>query len=336
MPEAHPQLCYYEQGLFLRPGPLALDAAGPAALGFISHAHADHFAPHGLIHCTRETAALLELRFGVRRFRILEYGAAVEIGGMRCTALPAGHMLGSAMLLVEAEGQRLLYTGDFRLRPSGTAAACQPVPADTLIMECTFGRPGYRFPPRERVAEQLVACVRQAFEFEQTPVIEAYAVGKAQQVAQLLADAGIPTLMDPAVYAASQIYEQFGCTLGNYQLYGPKLVPGCAVIRPPRGMGRAALVLPRRRREIAVTGWAIRHRRPGQGPEYQFPISDHADYDELIECVERVAPQQVYCLHGQREWVADLRARGWKAAWVGDAATDAPSGPQRYKGNQVT
>jgi len=130
--------------------------------------------------------------------------------------------------------------------------------------------------------------------------------------------------MDPAIYAASQTYQQLGCSLGAFEPYG-RLVPHDAVIlRPPRGRGRTPLVLPRRRREIGVTGWALDPNRPrGRGPEYLFPLSDHADYDELIECVERVGPRRVYCLHGQRAFVEDLRRRGWDAYWLDDRCVDA-------------
>ena len=121
-------------------------------LVFVSHAHSDHTARHREVVLTQPTSQFMKLRLGGRRLEhVLPFWEAREFGSngsrFRLTLLPAGHILGSAMALVEAGGERLLYTGDFKLRPGAAAEVCELQPADILVMETTFGRPRYVFPP---------------------------------------------------------------------------------------------------------------------------------------------------------------------------------------------
>lgn len=308
----------YENGLHLAPAALALDVPRRQQAGFISHAHADHVATHELTYCTPSTAALLGVRWGPRRVQPLEFGRPLDVAnGTRLTALPAGHVLGSAMLLVESGGERLLYTGDFRLVPSSTAEAIRLVPADILVMECTFGDPRFRFPRPLEVADELLSCVRKALAAERTPVIFAYALGKAQQVARLLSDAGIRVLQHPQIAAISRVYERLGTSPGAWGLYPGESLEGAALIMPPGRGAHRTIPLPRQRIEIAVSGWVLDPRmRRRLRADYYIPMSDHADFDELLECVATVGPRVVYCWHGLPQFVETLRQRGIDAHWL--------------------
>jgi len=313
---------HFDNGLRLVDTDLALDVRRRQPCGFISHAHADHVGRHDLTLCTAATAALLEARWGQRATRILDYGKPYELGNCRLTAYPAGHVLGSAMLLIEYQGQRLLYTGDFRLGPSATAEPIELPRADILVMECTFGHPSYRFPARARLERELVGCVRRALQAELTPVIFAYSLGKAQEVISVLDMARIPVVQHPQVLAISRVYQQLGINLGPLNELNSPQALSSAWILPPRNTRSARAVLPVRRIEIAVSGWAMEPRmRRRLGGDYQIPLSDHADFDELLRCIERVSPSTVYCWHGQSSFVEHLRRRGWNAYWL-DARRD--------------
>ena len=149
----------YDDGLFLMRNRLGLDVRRPLPNGFISHAHFDHMAKHQLVFCTPETAALYKLRMGKRPFRLLPFQESVDYSGVKLTTYPAGHMLGSAMLLVEQGGVRVLYTGDFQLRASLTCRqATIPRDVDILVMESTFGKPLYSFPDADDVSRNC--CLR--------------------------------------------------------------------------------------------------------------------------------------------------------------------------------
>ena len=130
--------------------------------------------------CTPATAALYQLRLGRRATREMPYREPIEWGGLRLTTYPAGHCLGSAMLLAEDGDASLLYTGDFKLSPSATAEQAELPHADLLVIESTYGRPEYRLPPRAQAIEQLCERVRQVLDSGATPVVIAYALGKAQ------------------------------------------------------------------------------------------------------------------------------------------------------------
>jgi Cft2 family RNA processing exonuclease len=304
---------HYDGGLKITAIDLAVDFRRRQPRGFISHAHTDHMARHELAFCTPATAALYQRRFGERPTRGMPFGETVELASFRLSACPAGHVFGSAMLLVDDGFQRLLYTGDFKLRQSRTAEAAAPPRADVLVMESTYGDPRYCLPPREESVAQLVGIVMRTLAIGRTPVVEAYVLGKAQEVIRILTDHGVSVVQHRLVHEISDVYEQYGCPLGSAPVYdGPP--EGAAVVAPPRWQKGAALpglINPVR---IAVTGWAAdplwRLRR---GYDYAVPLSDHADYDELIECIEQVQPRVVYCTHGPEAFVARLQKLGHRA-----------------------
>ena len=219
------------------------------------------------------------------------------------------------MLLAEDQGESLLYTGDFKLGESATAEQAELPQADILVIESTYGDPGYRLPPREEALGQLFEQVRHALGADAAPIIEAYALGKAQEITRLLTAQGIPVLQHPRVYEISRIYESFGVDFGRSGLYAGRLEPGSAVFVPPRtppleGISREV--------RFAVTGWAM-----GRGAKYRLrvdhaiPLSDHADYDGLFEAVGRVAPRVVYCTHGPQSFVDRLCEAGFDARPLG-------------------
>lgn len=305
---------HYHHGLKITALDLAIDYCRRQPRGFVSHAHADHMARHELAFCTPETAALYRARLGERRTRLMPLGEPLEWHGHRLTTHPAGHCLGSAMLRVESATGSMLYTGDFKLRPSATAVPANPPRADVLVMESTYGDPRYRLPPRDEVIEQLVRTVNLVLSSGRTPVVQAYVMGKAQEVTRILTQHGIPVLQHPLVHLISEIYEQQGCPLGNYRCYGSEYVAGHAVIVPPFRQQAAPLRNLGRTSTIVVTGWAHAPRgRQACGADFAVPLSDHADYNELLECIERVGPRIIYCTHGPESFVDDLRGRGFDA-----------------------
>jgi Cft2 family RNA processing exonuclease len=308
-------LFHWEDGLVLTVAGLAVDFRRRQPRAFISHAHTDHIARHEYALCTPETSALYQFRLGRRLTREMPYREPIEWGGLRLTTYPAGHCLGSAMLLAEDGRQSLLYTGDFKLGPSATAEQAELPHADLLVIESTFGHPTYRLPPREVVLEQFLDLVRQTLAAGATPVVLAYVLGKGQEVTRLLTDAGIPVLQHRKIYAVSRVYEACGVKLGQHGLFQGTAEPGWVVVVPP---GTPPLEGVSRQVRFAVTGWAAEARAKYRlGVDHAIPLSDHADYDELFEAVRRVAPKKVYCTHGPEEFVERLREAGFDAAALG-------------------
>jgi Cft2 family RNA processing exonuclease len=293
---------------------LAIDFRRRQPRAFISHAHNDHMARHEYALCTPETAALYQLRLGPRRTLHLPYRQTIEWAGLRLTTYPAGHCLGSAMLLAEDQGQTLLYTGDFKLRPSLTAQPAELPHADTLVIESTFGHPDYRLPAQEESIAEFLALVRQTLADEMVPVIQGYILGKSQEITRLLTDAGIPVLQYRSIYEVSRMYESLGCPLGRFERFRERVEPGWAVIVPP---GTPLTGLARQVR-FALTGWAMDPAAKYRlNVDHAIPLSDHADYDELIAAIDRVAPRAVYCTHGPESFVDRLLDLGYNAHVLG-------------------
>jgi DNA ligase 1 len=306
----------YERGVFLPQQNLWLDPWDAKPFAFISHAHSDHIAPHEEIIVSERTARLMQSRLpGARKEQILPFCERRTVHDLDLMLLPAGHIFGSAQCFLFASRETLLYTGDFKLRPGKSAEQVQWRQADTLIMETTFGLPRYRFPPTEHVVDQIVAFCRETIDDGRVPVLLGYSLGKAQEILCSLDGAGLTPMLHGSVYQMTRIYEQFGQSFCKYLRYKPSDVAGKVLICPPSANHSHMLESIPRKRVAMISGWAV---DPNAVHRYQvdaaFPLSDHADYNDLLHYVELVQPKRVLTLHGfAGEFARDLRRRGAEA-----------------------
>lgn len=304
---------------------LYLDSRRPRRACFVSHAHSDHIAVHQRAIATRATALLSEHRIGTQDVTEVEYGQSLAFDGdTRLKLLPAGHVVGSAMLHVTRPEGTLLYTGDFKLRESLTVEQARPEKADVLVMECTFGRPFFRFPPWQETAAQLVELVEGAIRAGRQPIVMGYSLGKAQEAIKILTDAGVPVTLHGAVHSIARLHaEKLGVPLGTFRRYayedfhGPHAIDlRCrgALVAPPHVARSGFVTRFKDPCRIVLTGWALFPNSIYRyGVDHALPLSDHADFDELLEIVERVGPKKIYTHHGYAEFAEDLRKRGHDA-----------------------
>ncbi len=306
----------YDRGIFLPAQNLWLDPWDGKDFAFVSHAHSDHIAPHREIIVSERTARLMQARMpGERREIILPFKQPAEIRGMEITLFPAGHIFGSAQFFLRTSEDSLLYTGDFKLRPGQSAEPAEWTQADTLIMETTYGIPRYRLPPTEQVIAQIVAFCRDAVDEGEVPVLLGYSLGKAQEILCSLAGAALTPMLHGSVYQMTRIYEQFGQQFCEYVRYNPNDLAGKVLICPPSANRSRMLENIPHKRLAMISGWAV---DPNAIYRYQvaaaFPLSDHADYDDLLRYVDLVQPKRVLTLHGfAAEFARDLRERGIEA-----------------------
>ncbi len=298
---------------------LYLDGHRPKSLAFVSHAHADHFAPHDKIICSKGTAYLLEKRFRVDPAQLigLDWDSPYQIDDHTIRLFPAGHIAGSAMILITKDDESLLYTGDFKTRQSLTAEPPIFPKADILVMESTFGLPHFEFPSAEVIHRELVEFAEAALADDCAPIVLGYSLGKAQEAHAILAEAGIPVVLHRTVYEMAKAFN----TLDIYPLPEPqrlekKIPEGHALIAPPNMIRSRALRTIKKKRSVMLTGWAL---NPSAIYRYQTDevicLSDHADFPGLLEAVEKVDPTLIYTLHGStKEFAAELRSRG-REAW---------------------
>ncbi len=321
MASAAPLLDSRPEGLFAPAFEAHVDPVVPVARAILTHAHADHaVAGHGEIWATPETLGLYRRRHpewsGVSR--PLAYGEEAARDSARLRLVPAGHVLGSAQVWIGADesGDSLLYTGDFKLRTGRTCAPAEAPAASTLFIETTFGLPVFVFPPRELLERRLLDACRDALAAGETPVLLAYALGKAQEVAALLTEAGIPTVLHGAAWKLLPEYAAAGVALPlsrPYETGPPK--EGEALVTPPSTARTPMVRAIRRRRVIYLSGWALREAsRLEFEADVLLPMSDHADFPDLRRHVADVSPRRVVTLHGFARDFARILGAGGLAA----------------------
>lgn len=295
--------------------PLWLDARRRRPFGFVSHAHADHVGPLRKIVCTRATLDLIGARSSAPEAITPAYGEQVDIAGAGVTLHPAGHVLGSAQIIVETKGLRLLYTGDFRLGDSLTAEPAEALACDVMLMECTYGHPRYAFPGREEVMRMMADFVEGSFDRSATPVFLAYSLGKAQEAIAMLDRLGYGVLAHPAVYKICKVYERHGIAFPQLDelAYGP--VGRRAVVCPPQRAAREKLGRIGPQRSAALTGWALDERcRHLFGADECIPFSDHCDFESLVRAARESGAGKILTHHGDADRFAEyLRAEGLDA-----------------------
>jgi Cft2 family RNA processing exonuclease len=301
---------YREGGVWLPECGLWLDPqktqTGPLPV-LVSHAHADHVRPHREVILSLPTARLVQVRLGGQRQQhVLEYGERrlfeTNRGRYHLTLLPAGHILGSAMAWVETERGSMLYSGDFKLRASRSAEANETGPArgcDHLVMETTYGRAQYRFPSAAEVFKDVVRFCEETLARKETAVLLAYSLGKSQEVLCGLAGTGLPVTLHESVWKITQVYEQCGVVFPPYEREEEGSAVGRVFICPPQAARAGKVSRLGTQRSAIITGWALDPScRFRSGTDAAFPLSDHADFTELVEMVKRVQPKKVLTLHG--------------------------------------
>jgi Cft2 family RNA processing exonuclease len=296
-----------------------IDPPVPASRAILTHAHADHAAAgHGEIWCTPETARIYRRRNpdwsgSTREF---SYGSGPEAEGTTLRFVPAGHVLGSAQLFFEGGGRSLLYTGDFKRATGRTAVRAESPHATVLLTETTFGLPVFRFPDRRALEARLLEACRDATAAGVTPVVLAYSLGKSQEVATILTEAGIPTVLHGAGWKLLPEYEASGFQFPLSRPYeqGPPAA-GEVLVAPPNCARTPMIRNVKRRRIVYCSGWALRAAsRADYDADVLLPLSDHADFHELLQHVADVHPQRVITLHGfAHDFARILRGLGVEA-----------------------
>lgn len=296
------------EGLYCPPGGFHIDPHRPVPRALITHGHADHArAGHGAVLATAETLAIMGLRYGATfagATQVALPGAALTIGDVTVSFFPAGHVLGSAQILIERAGFRTVVSGDYKRATDPTAAPFELVRCHAFVSEATFGLPVFRHPPARREVERLVASL--ARYPERTHLVGAYSLGKAQRlVAELrLAGHDAPIRLHGAMQAIMRFYADRGLVSGPFEPVeqGARAAGGGIVLCPPSALDDRWS----RRFEDPVTvfasGWMrIRGRVRQRGVELPLVVSDHADWDELTRTVQETGCAELWVTHGEEE-----------------------------------
>ena len=274
----------------------------------VTHGHGDHArAGHETVVATPETLAIMATRYGedfATRREPLPYGKSLTRDGVTVTLVPAGHVLGSAQAVIAWHGMTIAVSGDYKRRRDPTCPPFEPVACDVFVSEATFGLPVFVHPPDHEEVAKLLQSLRQFP--DRSHLVGAYALGKAQRLIRLLREAGYDdTLyMHGAMASMNALYGRHGIDLGPLApaTDAKDKLPGKIVLAPPSAIvdkwsRRFADPLP-----IFASGWMrVRARARQRQVELPLIISDHADWNELVQTIGEVKPQQLWITHGAEE-----------------------------------
>jgi putative mRNA 3-end processing factor len=297
------------QGLYCPLGDFHVDPVRSVPRALVTHGHSDHArSGHGAVLATRETLRIMAARYGedfAQSTQTALLREPISIGEVTVRFVPAGHVLGSAQIVIEAGGCRIVVSGDYKRAEDPTCLSFEVVPCDVFITEATFGLPVFRHPDTRNEVQKLLDSV--ALFPERTHIVGAYALGKAQRVMALLRERGYdkPIHLHGALERLTDLYKAEGVGLGET----PRVVTterknlgGAIVLAPPS----AIQDLWSRRFPDPVTafasGWMrVRARARQKGVELPLVISDHSDWDDLCRTIRETGAGEVWVTHGQED-----------------------------------
>jgi putative mRNA 3-end processing factor len=324
-------------GLYCAAGDFYVDPLRKVARAVITHGHSDHArAGHGAALATAETLAVMAARYGAKfsgASQAMRLGESIAMGDATVTMKPAGHVLGSAQIVIEVKGARVVVSGDYKRARDPTCPPFEPVPCDVFITEATFGLPIFQHPP---AADEVAKLLHSLTLFpERAHFVGAYSLGKAQRLIALLREAGFadPIFVDAATARLCAVYTEHGVDLGA-------LLP--LEGQSANGLSGKIVIAPPSAREIFAdadhdpitsfaSGWMrTRKRAQAGGGELPLIISDHADWSELTQTAREVAPSELWITHGEEaalvHWAGTqgMTARPLAIKGYGDEETAPP------------
>ncbi|WP_179413594.1 MBL fold metallo-hydrolase [Mucilaginibacter sp. E4BP6] len=288
-------------GLYCKYGDFYLDPKQPVEKAVISHAHADHaVSGNNEVFSTEPTAAFMQLRYGknsAKVFNIVGYHQPFVISGVIITFISAGHMLGSAQVLMEYEGAKYLYTGDYKIQPDATCDPIEWVQADVLITESTFADPEVLHP-------DPIEEIKKLNDIKINILLGAYGLGKSQRLIQMINEYAPQKtiLVHHRIMPVNSIYEKLGYSPGKYQMYGRKLMreqKEYVYIVPPFTFD--SYINAKGVKRLFASGW----KNLQVNLNDTLFISDHVDWNDILEAVKQVEPKQLWTLHGNGRYLKE-------------------------------
>lgn len=295
---------FTDKGLYCRQGGFYIDPWQPVSKAIITHAHSDHarWGSDSYL-CHHLTKPLLQLRLGDNHYESIGWNEPVYMNGVRISLHPAGHIIGSAQIRVEYEGDTWVASGDYKTEDDGLSGAFEPVRCNTFITESTFGLPIYKWKKQPEIFTDIKNWVAKNSAVGKTSVLIAYSLGKAQRVLRPLAETGLPIFAHGAVWNVHQALVNNGWKLPIIQRVEPdtpkEMLTGNIVIAPPSADGTPWMKKFYPYSVGVCSGWMqVRGNARRRNTDAGFVLSDHADWEGLVSAVKATGAQKVFATHG--------------------------------------
>jgi len=298
-------------GLYCPPGDFYVDPTRKVDRAIITHGHSDHARRgHGSVLATAETLDFMALRYGKNfcgQSQVMAYGETIDMGGVQVWLLPAGHVLGSAQVVMEKDGMRAIVSGDFKRAPDPTCIGFEPLSCDVFVTEATFALPVYAHPPAEDEIERLIRSLRV---FDDRPhLMGAYSLGKAQRLIAVMRQSGhsAPIYVSGSVADHCEVYEAHGVPLGDLRRIDGGMEnggKGAVILATPQTFQQGDGPGPSLSHPITgfASGWMrLRAAAKGRGGDLPLIISDHADWPELTATLKEINPGELWITHGRAD-----------------------------------
>ena len=300
-------------GLYVPPAYAHIDPVRAVDTAIITHGHADHArAGHGHVIATPETLAIMSARYGANfaaQQTALPYNQQLMLGDVNVKLIPAGHVLGSAQIVLEYANTKIIAAGDYKRRSDPTCRPFQVEHCDVFITEATFGLPVFAHPEPETQIKKLLK-VQHLFP-ERSIIIGAYSLGKAQRLIALLREAGYDEtiFIHGAMKKLCELYISFGIELGSLQTTPIGKIDnqqislaGKFILAPPSAMGTKWAQRLSDPLVVSASGWMqVRQRAKQGGVELPLVISDHADWNDILRTIKEVNASEIWVTHGRED-----------------------------------
>lgn len=296
------------EGLYCPTGDFHIDPWRPVPRAVITHGHSDHARiGMGEYHAVADGLPILQWRLGAQDYHPHAYGASFLLGEARVSLHPAGHVLGSAQVRIEAGGEVWVASGDYKRQHDPTCTPFEVVPCDVFITEATFGLPIYRWPDTREVARDIVAWREECAVRGETAILYCYALGKSQRLlAELAAHTDRPAFVHGAIETGTALYREAGIAMLATRRVADEAkgsdFAGELVLAPPSAAGSPWIRRFRKAQQGFASGWMrIRGNRRRRNYDRGFVVSDHADWPALLRTVRETGARRVIATHGATE-----------------------------------
>ena len=300
-------------GLYITPAYAHIDPVGAVDTAIITHGHADHArAGHGHVIATPETLEIMSVRYGASfagQQTALPYNLKLTLGDVSVKLIPAGHVLGSAQIVLEYANTKIIAAGDYKRRSDPTCRPFQVEQCDVFITEATFGLPIFAHPEPKTQIKKLLE-VQHLFP-ERSIIIGAYSLGKAQRLIALLREAGYDEtiFIHGAMEKLCELYVSFGIELGSLQKTPIGKIDNQQIslankfiLAPPSAMGTKWAQRLSDPLVVSASGWMqVRQRAKQGGVELPLVISDHADWNDILRTIKEVNASEIWVTHGRED-----------------------------------